>query len=92
MKLDRSNSFWAKWWFNIKRFKLFFRSTIDEYCPPDQVDGIEKRVIELISDVYGDECIDVHFDYKDESRLLWKKRVIELLSDVYGDECLMRSW
>ena len=35
-------------------------------------------MIELLFDVYGDECIDLHFDYKDESRLLWKKRVIEL--------------
>ena len=35
-------------------------------------------MIELLFDVYGDECIDLHLDYKDESRLLWKKRVIEL--------------
>ena len=47
---------------------LLFRSAIDEYCPPKQVDWIEKKVLDLLLNVYN-ENIDVHLDYKDEDRL-----------------------
>ena len=42
------------------------RSAVDEYCPPDQVDSIENRVIRMLTDVYGE--VDIHYDYKDINR------------------------
>lgn len=31
------------------------RSSDDDYCPPDQVDHIQKEVLKVIADVYGDK-------------------------------------
>ena len=42
-------------------------STIDEYCPPEQVDMIEEKVLNILSSVYND-VVDIHYDYKDQSR------------------------
>ncbi|XP_066933984.1 UPF0489 protein C5orf22 homolog [Clytia hemisphaerica] len=44
------------------------RSAIDEYCPPDQVDQIEKKVIDLLTSYY--HSVDVLYDYKDKTRLI----------------------
>ena len=47
---------------------LSFRSSEDEYCPPDQVEVIQSKTLECLHTVYGN--LDVIYDYKDESRLL----------------------
>ncbi|XP_022082197.1 UPF0489 protein C5orf22 homolog [Acanthaster planci] len=38
------------------------RSSHDDYCPPEQVDQIQHKVLQMLQNVYGK--IDVHMDYK----------------------------
>ncbi|XP_047210505.1 UPF0489 protein C5orf22 homolog isoform X2 [Girardinichthys multiradiatus] len=37
------------------------RSSLDEYCPAEQVDLVQSRVLAVLEDLYGD--LDVHKDY-----------------------------
>ncbi|XP_064016903.1 UPF0489 protein C5orf22 homolog [Pogoniulus pusillus] len=37
------------------------RSSLDDYCPPEQVDIIQEKVLNLLGSVYG--TLDVHLDY-----------------------------
>ncbi|XP_009978202.1 PREDICTED: UPF0489 protein C5orf22 homolog, partial [Tauraco erythrolophus] len=37
------------------------RSSLDDYCPSEQVDIIQEKVLSLLGSVYG--TLDVHFDY-----------------------------
>uniref|UniRef100_UPI00398EFD80 UPF0489 protein C5orf22 homolog n=1 Tax=Pristiophorus japonicus TaxID=55135 RepID=UPI00398EFD80 len=37
------------------------RSSLDDYCPPEQVDSIQERMLELLCACYG--SIDVHLEY-----------------------------
>nr|XP_039262939.1 UPF0489 protein C5orf22-like [Styela clava] len=39
------------------------RSSIDEYCPPHQVDNIQSKVVECLRDLFGE--IEVFYHYKD---------------------------
>ncbi|XP_008944247.1 PREDICTED: UPF0489 protein C5orf22 homolog [Merops nubicus] len=41
------------------------RSSLDDYCPSEQVDIIQDKVLNLLSSVYG--TLDVHFDYASTS-------------------------
>uniref|UniRef100_A0A3B5M8Q8 Uncharacterized protein n=1 Tax=Xiphophorus couchianus TaxID=32473 RepID=A0A3B5M8Q8_9TELE len=38
------------------------RSSLDEYCPAEQVDSVQSRVLDVLEALYGD--LDVHKDYK----------------------------
>ena len=46
------------------------RSTVDEYCPPSQIEMIQEKVVKALREVYGDEKLHVHFDYSDDSRVV----------------------
>jgi hypothetical protein len=46
------------------------RSTVDEYCPPSQIEMIQEKVLGALREVYGGETLDVTYDYKDESRIV----------------------
>ncbi|MEQ2285281.1 hypothetical protein AMECASPLE_030182 [Ameca splendens] len=41
------------------------RSSLDEYCPAEQVDLVQSRVLAVLEDLYGD--LDVHKDYNNSS-------------------------
>ncbi|XP_065608724.1 UPF0489 protein C5orf22 homolog isoform X1 [Cyrtonyx montezumae] len=41
------------------------RSSLDDYCPSEQVDIIQEKVLSLLGLVYG--ALDVHLDYSDNS-------------------------
>ncbi|NXI53661.1 CE022 protein, partial [Chloroceryle aenea] len=41
------------------------RSSLDDYCPSEQVDIIQEKVLNLLSSVYG--TLDVHLDYSSTS-------------------------
>ncbi|NXD80444.1 CE022 protein, partial [Halcyon senegalensis] len=41
------------------------RSSLDDYCPSEQVDTIQEKVLNLLSSVYG--TLDVHLDYSSTS-------------------------
>ncbi|NXX78613.1 CE022 protein, partial [Urocolius indicus] len=41
------------------------RSSLDEYCPSEQVDVIQEKVLSLLGSVYG--TLDVHLDYSSTS-------------------------
>lgn len=43
----------------------FFRSSLDEYCPVEQVDSIQRRVLAMLEGLYG--ALDVHRDYDNSS-------------------------
>lgn len=38
------------------------RSSLDEYCPVEQVDSIQNRVLVLLESLYG--SLDLHKDYE----------------------------
>ncbi|KAM4728849.1 UPF0489 protein C5orf22 homolog isoform 1-T1 [Anableps anableps] len=38
------------------------RSSLDEYCPAEQVDSVQSRVLDILEELYGD--LDVHKDYE----------------------------
>ncbi|KAM9720250.1 UPF0489 protein C5orf22 homolog [Menidia menidia] len=38
------------------------RSSLDEYCPAEQVDSVQRRVLEVLQNLYGD--LDVQEDYR----------------------------
>ncbi|XP_038070135.1 UPF0489 protein C5orf22 homolog [Patiria miniata] len=40
------------------------RSSHDDYCPPEQVDQIQQKVLRMLQNVYGK--VAVHLDYKNE--------------------------
>ena len=40
---------------------IHFRSSIDDYCPPDQVDFIQEKVLEMLQEIYLQ--IEVTLDY-----------------------------
>jgi len=44
------------------------RSTLDEYCPPEQIDIIQEKVLTLLKSIYDN--VDIIYDYKDTSRYL----------------------
>ncbi|XP_059671252.1 UPF0489 protein C5orf22 homolog [Gavia stellata] len=44
------------------------RSSLDEYCPSEQVDIIQAKVLNLLGSVYG--TLDVHLDYSSTSSSL----------------------
>ncbi|XP_035770406.1 UPF0489 protein C5orf22 homolog [Neolamprologus brichardi] len=41
------------------------RSSLDEYCPVEQVDSIQRRVLAMLEGLYG--ALDVHKDYDNSS-------------------------
>ncbi|NXM66140.1 CE022 protein, partial [Serilophus lunatus] len=41
------------------------RSSLDDYCPSEQVDIIQEKVLSILSSVYG--SLDVHLDYSSTS-------------------------
>ncbi|KAK2868652.1 hypothetical protein Q7C36_000523 [Tachysurus vachellii] len=41
------------------------RSSLDEYCPPDQVDSIQSSVLNILEDLFG--SLEVHKDYEEAS-------------------------
>ncbi|NXA49593.1 CE022 protein, partial [Nothocercus julius] len=41
------------------------RSSLDDYCPSEQVDVIQEKVLDLLRSVYG--ILDVHLDYSSSS-------------------------
>ncbi|NXC21872.1 CE022 protein, partial [Corythaeola cristata] len=43
------------------------RSSLDDYCPSEQVDIIQEKVLSLLGSVYG--TLDVHLDYSSTSSL-----------------------
>lgn len=46
---------------------LCYRSSLDDYCPSEQVDIIQEKVLNLLGLVYG--TLDVHLDYSTNSSL-----------------------
>uniref|UniRef100_A0A3B3UQU6 Chromosome 5 open reading frame 22 n=1 Tax=Poecilia latipinna TaxID=48699 RepID=A0A3B3UQU6_9TELE len=42
------------------------RSSLDEYCPAEQVDSVQSRVLDVLETLYGD--LDVHKDYKSSNK------------------------
>ncbi|KAM6276968.1 UPF0489 protein C5orf22 homolog isoform 1-T1 [Spheniscus humboldti] len=44
------------------------RSSLDDYCPSEQVDIIQEKVLNLLGSVYG--ALDVHLDYSSTSSFL----------------------
>ncbi|XP_032422253.1 UPF0489 protein C5orf22 homolog isoform X1 [Xiphophorus hellerii] len=42
------------------------RSSLDEYCPAEQVDSVQSRVLDVLEALYGD--LDVHKDYKSSNK------------------------
>ena len=41
---------------------VYFRSSIDDYCPPDQVDFIQEQVLEMLQEIYLQ--LEVSLDYE----------------------------
>ncbi|KAG7523867.1 hypothetical protein JOB18_004048 [Solea senegalensis] len=41
------------------------RSSLDEYCPVEQVDSVQSRVLAVLEDLYG--ALDLHKDYETSS-------------------------
>ncbi|CAO2592305.1 UPF0489 protein C5orf22 homolog [Lemmus lemmus] len=41
------------------------RSSLDDYCPPEQVDNIQEKVLSVLSSLYG--TLDTHLVYSEES-------------------------
>lgn len=50
-------------------FFCFYRSSLDDYCPSEQVDIIQEKVLDLLRSVYG--SLDVHLDYSSTSSSSW---------------------
>lgn len=46
-------------------FSLGFRSSLDDYCPPEQVDIIQGKVLDMLRSLYG--TLDTHLVYSEES-------------------------
>ena len=44
------------------------RSSLDDYCPSEQVDVIQEKVLSLLGFIYG--TLDVHLDYSSNSSSL----------------------
>lgn len=42
------------------------RSSLDEYCPAEQVDSVQKRILTVLEGLYGD--LDVNEDYESSSK------------------------
>lgn len=42
-----------------------YRSSLDDYCPSEQVDTIQEKVISVLRSLYG--TLDVHLVYSAES-------------------------
>ena len=40
----------------------FYRSSLDEYCPSEQVDSVQSRVLAVLESLYGE--LDLHKDYE----------------------------
>ena len=38
------------------------RSSLDEYCPPEQVNSIQSRILDILESLYGH--LQVHKDYE----------------------------
>lgn len=47
------------------RCLVFFRSSLDEYCPVEQVDFIQNQVLAALEVLYGP--LDLHKDYESSS-------------------------
>ena len=45
----------------INKHIIRYRSSIDDYCPPDQVDFIQEKVLEMLQEIYLQ--IEVTLDY-----------------------------
>ena len=39
------------------------RSSLDDYCPPEQVDSIQQGVISALEEKIEEELIEMHFNY-----------------------------
>lgn len=44
---------------------VLFRSSLDEYCPVEQVDSIQSRVLAILESLYGP--LDLHRHYENSS-------------------------
>ncbi|XP_076018505.1 UPF0489 protein C5orf22 homolog [Genypterus blacodes] len=42
-------------------FVTLSRSSLDEYCPPEQVDSIQSKILSVLESLYG--ALDIHKDY-----------------------------
>lgn len=42
-----------------------FRSSLDDYCPSEQVDTIQEKVLSVLRSLYG--TLDIHLEYSAES-------------------------
>lgn len=42
-----------------------FRSSLDEYCPVEQVDSVQTRVLAVLESLYGP--LDLHKDFENNS-------------------------
>lgn len=42
-----------------------FRSSLDEYCPVEQVDSVQSRTLAVLRSLYGP--LDLHKDYENSS-------------------------
>lgn len=43
------------------------RSSLDEYCPPEQVNSIQSRILDILEGLYGQ--LQVHKDYETQEDL-----------------------
>jgi len=48
----------------VKYFVLMcvYRSSLDEYCPIEQVESVQSRVLAILEGLYG--ALDLHKDYE----------------------------
>lgn len=60
---------WSWWWYLYSHGFFFYRSSLDDYCPSEQVDIIQEKVLNLLRSVYG--SLDVHLDYSSTSSSSW---------------------
>ena len=47
----------------LKCIELGPRSSLDDYCPPEQVDSIQQGVVSALEEKIEEELIEMHFNY-----------------------------
>lgn len=83
---------------------VFFRSSLDEYCPVEQVESIQSRVLVLLESLYGP--LDLHKHYEESqdcqpqassrtagadsgfSGCMWNYDLLDT-ADLLSNSCLM---
>lgn len=51
------------------------RSSLDDYCPSDQVDTIQEKVLSVLRSLYG--TLDLHLVYSAESSPSWNSKTLD---------------